>query len=418
MVLRGLMRPTVVLDHGANTIKAGVMVDDLTDGPRPVMNAIIRGRSDKRSFVGDQFDNCTDFSSLFYRLPFERGFLTNWGVERTLWDRLFKHMLKVDPKESRLLITEPCFNLPTIQDTYDQIIFEEYEFNACYRTIAPQLCIFNDIATLFGDKQGSVPDCAIIVDSGFSFTHIVPFLRGRPLSYAIKRINVGGKLLTNQLKETISFRHYDMMEETYIINQVKEACCYISQDIVSDLGTCRKSYRENSIIQEYVLSDFTQNSHGYIRPKKMTERMPKNTEDPAAEQILPMNNERFMIPEILFHPSDIGMQQAGIPEAIVQAVEACAPELHGLLYANIVLVGGNANFKGYKERIGHDLRKLIPTQYTIRLSKPDDPINYAWFGGERLVALSAESDLQQKFVSRKDYMEHGSNICKRRFNSL
>ena len=33
-----------------------------------------------------------------------------------------------------------------------------------------------------------------------------------------------------------------------------------------------------------------------------------------------MNNERFTIPELLFHPSNIGMHQAGIPEAIVESV--------------------------------------------------------------------------------------------------
>ena len=47
--------------------------------------------------------------------------------------------------------------------------------------------------------------------------------------------------------------------------------------------------------------------------------------EPVAEdeQILVMNNERFTVPEILFNPSDIGMDQAGIPEAIVDAISSC-----------------------------------------------------------------------------------------------
>lgn len=32
-----------------------------------------------------------------------------------------------------------------------------------------------------------------------------------------------------------------------------------------------------------------------------------------------------MIPEILMHPSDIGIQQAGIPEAIIQSINECSP---------------------------------------------------------------------------------------------
>lgn len=163
----------------------------------------------------------------------------NWGIERTIWDRVFNNVARVDPKESRLLITEPCFNLPIIQDSYDEVIFEEYEFSSCYRTIAAELCIFNELSDLFHDKHGSIPDCVLIVDSGYSFTHIVPFLKGRAVAKGIRRLNVGGKLLTNQLKEIVSFRSYDMMEETYIINDVKEKCCFISQDVYKDLDICK-----------------------------------------------------------------------------------------------------------------------------------------------------------------------------------
>lgn len=165
--------------------------------------------------------------------------MVNWGIERTIWDRLFKHVASIEPRESRLLITEPCFNLPAIQDNYDQIIFEEYEFGACYRAIAPKLCLYNELGGLFGDKLGSIPDCTLVVDSGYSFTHIVPFFRGKPVAKGIKRINIGGKLLTNQLKEVVSFRSYDMMEETFIINDVKEKCSFISQDVYKDLDICK-----------------------------------------------------------------------------------------------------------------------------------------------------------------------------------
>ena len=40
---------------------------------------------------------------------------------------------QLDPTESSLLITEPYFNLPNLQDVYDQFVFEEYEFQSYYR---------------------------------------------------------------------------------------------------------------------------------------------------------------------------------------------------------------------------------------------------------------------------------------------
>ncbi|EPB83557.1 hypothetical protein HMPREF1544_09718 [Mucor circinelloides 1006PhL] len=406
--------PTVILDNGAHSMKVGIASDGAS--PKLVPNAIVRGKADKRHYVGDQMDNCTDFSSLYYRLPFEKGLLVNWGIERTIWDSLFKNVAKIEPKDSRLLITEPCFNLPAIQDNYDQIVFEEFEFGACFRTIGPELCLLNDLGELFGDNQSgsvaaSIPDCALIVDSGYSFTHIVPFLKGKAIPEGVRRINVGGKLLTNQLKEVVSFRSYDMMEETYIINDVKEKCCFVSKDVYLDLDICKKPLAKNTIIQEYVLPDFINNKTGHIRTKGADATV-------ADQQILAMNNERFMIPEILMHPSDIGLEQAGIPEAIVQSVNACDPAIHGLLYANIVLVGGNANIPGYVERIQQDLRQLVPIDYEIRIAKPENPVTFAWEGGNRLISLSTEKELQKTFVQRKEYLEYGSDVCRRKFGSL
>lgn len=40
---------------------------------------------------------------------------------------------QVDPTDASLLITEPYFNLPKLQEIYDQFVFEEYEFKSYYR---------------------------------------------------------------------------------------------------------------------------------------------------------------------------------------------------------------------------------------------------------------------------------------------
>lgn len=57
--------------------------------------------------------------------------------------------------------------------------------------------------------------------------------------------------------------------------------------------------RRNSIVQEYILPDFSINRQGRVRKDQ------ENMED--SYQILYMNNERFSVPEILFRPDDIGM---------------------------------------------------------------------------------------------------------------
>ena len=74
----------------------------------------------------------------------------------------------------------------------------------------------------------------VVVDVGFSFTHVVPFFDGQPLLSAAKRINVGGKALTNYLKELVSYRSLNMMDETYLMEYIKDQLCFVSQ--VSDLA--------------------------------------------------------------------------------------------------------------------------------------------------------------------------------------
>lgn len=106
------------------------------------------------------------------------------------------------------------------------------------------------------------------------------------------------------------------MDETYIMNQVKETCCFVSTDFGAELETsryvgspsstslshllCRK-YRAgppNPIIQEYILPDFSARRQGRIKTP--------NDIISDTDQILVMNSERFAVPEILFNPTDIG----------------------------------------------------------------------------------------------------------------
>lgn len=98
-------------------------------------------------------------------------------------------------------------------------------------------------------------------------------------------------------------------------------------------------------------------------------------------------NERFMVPELLFSPTDVGMDQAGIPEAVVQAVTACHPSLHALLYANVVLTGGSAKCPGFRDRFAAELRPLVPDDCMVHVCMgQQDPSLTAWRGMAQFVA--------------------------------
>lgn len=77
-----------------------------------------------------------------------------------------------------------------------------------------------------------------------------------------------------------------------------------------------------------------------------------------------MESERFTIPEVLFHPSDIGLNQAGIIEATGQSIN-CLHELEvGLCVKNIILTGGNSLFPNYQKRIQSEIHQYIPSQWS------------------------------------------------------
>ncbi len=109
----------------------------------------------------------------------------------------------------------------------------------------------------------------------------------------------------------------------------------------------------NTVARDYVLPDYTQVKRGFVRPQSETTGRAKGDEQVSRSvslksittqkrvcfsfdcknllgndfhvsswlQIIRMNNERFSIPEILFHPSDVGIQEMGLSEAIVHCIE-------------------------------------------------------------------------------------------------
>ena len=70
---------------------------------------------------------------------------------------------------------------------------------------------------------------------------------------AVRRLDVGGKLLTNHLKEVISYRQLHVLDETYVMNGCKEDCCYVAKDFDCEVAKAKR----NEIARDYVLPDFT-----------------------------------------------------------------------------------------------------------------------------------------------------------------
>lgn len=238
--------------------------------------------------------------------------------------------------------------------------------------VGPSLNAYHDIQSLFGaparvSNLSALPaECLLVIDSGYSHSTVTPLYNGRPIQQAIRRLDVGGRFLTNHLKELVSIRHYNMLDETYLMNEVKEAICYVADDFRRDLertwkgasaSRTKASGVEEDLKVDYVLPDYNAQKHGFMRPHdpSLTAKMRKMGSmagvGETIEDYMTLGNERFTVPELLFNPGDIGMKQEGLPGTVMQSMSGLPPGLWPAMLANILVVGGNSKILGFMERL-------------------------------------------------------------------
>jgi len=267
--------------------------------------------------------------------------------------------------------------------------------------------------------------------SSLTHTTVTPILQGRPIQSAIRRLDVGGKLLTNYLTRLLSLRQFDMRNETHLVNDIKESACYISRDFDGDIertwkgttGERREPYMTGGgIAKDYVLPDYHTIKKGYVKDHDpaLASKLRKIASGKAVEsgeEIMTLRNERFTVPEILFSPMDIGMRQPGIAQIVMQSLSMLPNGLWPGFLSNIFVVGGNAKIEGFIQKLYADLRELAPSECIVRVAKPStpDPVISTWQGGANLA--KNEEALSKLSVTKQEYDEYGSAWVAKKFGA-
>lgn len=340
---------------------------------------------------------------------------------------------------------------------------------------APGACLnaYNDLHPAFGDTLVSPPppeapalplECLLVIDSGFSHTTITPLYNGRPLQRAIRRLDFGGKHLTNLLKEIISVRYFDLHQDVKVVNDIKEDVCFVSQDFKADMEKMWKGSMSRqkaakprlppppdneasdedamdtddsspsslpdadpTLSIDYVLPDGLHIKRGFARPHNpLASRSNKNkrklhaaaaaSEGEGEDYVsMTLRSERFTVPEILFSPSDTGSTQPGIAQCVMQSLAVLPPALQASMLSNILVVGGNAKIRGFVLRVQKEIRMLAPVEFVVRVRAMKDPVTSTWLGGARM-AGNREA-VRRVGVSKEEYFEHGSTWVGRRFTT-
>ncbi len=529
--------PTLILDTGGWNIKHGTvypgsMLQRNNDvKPTKSQNVSAKPSYQLATLLSSQIDTIQNKSQLVTTRPLERGYIVDLGTQFQIWDYILqlenleaRHSfsnggvsgvmpsvsLQPKPKtkinasvateveETQKIFTHTaavfCLTQPftprCILEREDEVWFRDFGFGKVARKLGPCCSAFKylkeikapreskEVTTITSTARMRLEDdetgCCCVVDSGFSMTTVVPTMNAVALIKGIRRINIGGKLLTNLLKQTISYRKFNMMDEFFIVNEAKEALCFLSLNFDLEMKKARE-VREGRrwFDREFVLPDFVDTFEGTVRlpailkhlnntegkeyfkdcdatgekdsnnvendenqPVAANEENSQDasddeTEDQARKRIfkqreeerrlqeleeqerqaLPLSTERFAIPEILFNPSDVGIGQLGLAETIVQSIEACDPIYREALYHNILLTGGNVKISFFRERLEAELRSLVPSKYKIRVYSPKHPDEYAWEGAKAFVrAKNMASSLYLERAAWESRKESGNEI--------
>ncbi|KAG2452463.1 hypothetical protein HYH02_002703 [Chlamydomonas schloesseri] len=419
--------PVIAIDNGGGNCKIGLAGQAAP--ARVFPNASAKPKGERQGLIADQLADSKEVSQLQLRRPFDRGYCCNLELQRDIWTRGVKAVLKRNPGECGLLLSEPLFNFEEIRAGTQQVVFEDLGFRSYYAAAAPVFAMHRAAALLGPSSAAARTGAGVVVDCGFSFTHAVPFFKGQVLEGGVRRLNLGGKAMTNYLKELVSYRSLNMMDETYLMDGVKEQLCFVSQDVKADLKAAQVAAR-SPFRREFVLPDGVHNFKGYVRDPeewaakvealKQQVRAAESMEEKRrlaatleTDQVLVLNNERFMVPELLFHPDDVGLQQAGVAEAVVQAVTSCHPALAPLLYSNVVVVGGVAACPGFRERFTSELRSLVPDCADLNVFMPQDPSVFTWEG---MSGFGASYSYSRLAVTRQQYNESGGAAGVRQYS--
>lgn len=371
---------------------------------------------------------CPDWSRVYVRRPLDRGYVINWNLQAKIWWAFLRDG-KIRPAEHTLLALGPMFTPESQMSDCYEVVFEEMAFQgACFSTSAA-------MAARRHCAEAASSTC-LVVDTGFSFSHACPFVLGLPLNHAVRRLDVGGKALSNLVRQQVSLRTLNILDEPLLANHIKETCCFVSADFEADLSRAGSLARgaRSPLACEYVLPDYRTTQLGRLQSEAERELACAPGAPAVGDasalgggasgvelQTVTLNLERFSVPEVLFRPQDIGIAQAGLHELAAQALAACPALVRPDLLANVRLIGGNARMPGLIDRFTAELRAETPSDYDLRVfcsqnaGDADDPILYAW----RAASWFASSDSFPRFVvSKAMYDEHGAAVCKGMFQDL
>ncbi|EDV29474.1 uncharacterized protein TRIADDRAFT_18605, partial [Trichoplax adhaerens] len=362
----------IVIDNGSSSIKAGLATES---NPSVIFPSIV-GRPQYKQltndggalYYGDAAQEKRDVLTLSH--PVEHGVVKDWDDMELLWQHMFEDQLRLEANEHPVLITEAPMNPKKNRETITQIMFEN--FNVPYLYVATEALL-----SLYESGRTT----GLVFDSGDGVSYSVPIYEGCVLDYAVQRLNLAGQDLTQFLARALNDRGSSFTTDADMetVREIKENLCFVTLDYDT------LSVDEESVETSYTLPD---------------------------GQVIKIGNERFRCPEVLFSPAMVGLDLAGIHKSISSCITSCDVDIRKELMQNVVLAGGNSQFKGLPERLKEEIEFETPSMCgKIRIHSPCSRINTIWRGG---AILASSPKFCRMCITSAEYEEFGPSIVNRR----
>jgi len=393
-------RDVIVCDNGTGFVKTGFAGANFPHAifpsmvGRPLMRfeeSVVNNIEIKDVMVGDEAQKLRTMLDITY--PLENGIVRNWEDIQYVWDYTFFDKLKIDPKQSKILLTEAPMNPMKNREQMIKVMFEKYGFQGVYIAIQAVLVLY---------AQGLLT--GVVVDSGDGVTHIIPVFDGFALPHLTKRLDIAGRDITRYLIKLLLLRGYafNRTADFDTVRQIKEKLCYVGYDM--DLEK-RLALETTVLVEPYTLPD---------------------------GRVIRVGAERFEAPEVLFNPSYLGVEAKGIAEQLFNTIQAADIDTRAEFYQHIVLSGGSSMYPGLPSRLEKDLKELYiervlkgkaellkggnkSGKFKLRIEDPPRRKHMVFLGGAYLADVMRNK--QEFWISKKEYNEKGVKCLEKCFRA-
>ncbi|XP_043256983.1 actin-related protein 2 isoform X3 [Colletes gigas] len=383
-------RKIIVCDNGTGFVKCGYAGANFPAHifpsvvGRPIIRAVNKmGDIDvKDLMVGDEASKFRSMLEISY--PMQNGIVRNWEDMCHVWDYTFgKEKMNINPKECKILLTEPPMNPITNREKMIEVMFEKYGFAGTYIAIQAVLTLY---------AQGLLS--GVVVDSGDGVTHICPVFEEYALHHLTRRLDIAGRDITMYLIKLLMLRGYafNHSADFETVRMLKEKLCYIGYNIETE---DKLALETTVLVESYTLPD---------------------------GRVIKVGGERFAAPEALFQPHLINVEAQGIAELVFSTIQAANIDIRSELYKHIVLSGGSTMYPGLPSRLEREIKQLylqrVLKNDTSKLNKfkikiEDSPRrkHMVFMGGAVLAEIAKDRD--SVWITKEEYEEKGLSVLKK-----